>query len=441
MSVASGERRAKLRAMTDPVAQPAEQGGPSPDVPERLDAWGPSPGAYAAELREARRGVKPQLMRAMNERVVLEVVRSEGPVSRGELSHLSGLSKPTVAVAITALERDGLVRVAGLRSGARGPATTLYEIRPESGFVLGLDVGREYLRGAIADITGRVHARSARRVTVAAAGHRVAELLGLADSLCEEAAVQRRRVTQVVVGSPGVLDPARGTLVAARNLPGWGRFGVVQELKEALGRSTVVENDIALAALAERDLGHGRGVGTFCFVSVGTGIGMGLVIDGRLHRGARGAAGEIAYFPIGGTARDASPGRVRHHGELESAASASAVVRAARRAGVMGASSARRVFAAAEAGDSRAREIVEDEALLVAKAVASVAAVVDPELVVLGGGIGRAPGFAARVAEALEGIFPFAPRLVVSALGDDAVADGCLALGGEIAWRLLLERS
>lgn len=379
-------------------------------------------------------------MRAMNERVMLEVVRSEGPISRTELAHISGLSKPTVTVAITALERDGLVRVAGMRPGARGPATTLYEIRPESGFVLGLDVGREYLRGAIADITGSVRARGVRRVTSAAADHRLAEMVALADGLCEEAGVSRRRVTQVVVGSPGVLDPAGESLVAARNLPGWERPGVVRELREALGRSTLVENDIALAALAERDLGHGRGVGTFCFVSVGTGIGMGLVIDGRLHRGAHGAAGEIAYFPIGGIALEASRGRVRHHGELESAAAAAAVVSAARRAGVEGATNARRVFAAAEAGDRRARNVVDAEVLLVAKAVASAAAVVDPDLVVLGGGIGQAPGFAARVAEALEPIFPFAPRVVVSALGDDAIADGCLALGGETAWRRLLER-
>jgi predicted NBD/HSP70 family sugar kinase len=412
----------------------------SDGLPGSPDGVAPPAGGPRGDATDGRRGVRPQLMRAMNERVMLEAVRSEGRISRNELAHLLGLSKPTVAVAVSALERDGLVRVAGMRPGTRGPATTLYEIRPESGFVLGLDVGREYLRGAIADITGGVRARGTRRVSSAAAGHRVAELVALSDELCEEAGFNRRRVTQVVVGSPGVFDPGKGALVAARNLPGWERPGVVQELKEAFGRSTLVENDIALAALAERDLGHGRGVATFCFVSVGTGIGMGLVIDGRLHRGAHGAAGEIAYLPIGGAVPEASPGRVRQHGELESAASAAAVVRAARRAGLEGGTSARRVFAAAEAGDRRAAGVVEAEVQLIAKAVASAAAVVDPDLVVLGGGIGQAPGFAARVAEVLEPVFPFAPRVVVSALGDDAVADGCLALGGEIAWRRLLER-
>jgi predicted NBD/HSP70 family sugar kinase len=383
----------------------------------------------------ARRGAGPQLMRAMNERLMLEVVRAEGPVSRANLARLSGLSKPTVGVVVSALKHDGLVRVAGMRTGMRGRAAALYEIRPEAGFVLGLDVGREYLRGAIADITGGVRARGAHRVHAASAERRVAELVGLADELASEAGIRRSRVTQVVIGSPGVFDPERGPVIPSRNLPGWGRADILHALKEGLGRSTVVENDVSLAALAERDLGHGRGVGTFCFVSVGTGIGMGLVIDGRLHRGFHGAAGEISYLPFGGPRPD-----VRRHGELESAAAAAAVVRAARRAGVAGAGSSRRVFAAAEAGDTAAREVVHAEVQLVAKAVASVVAVIDPELLVLGGGVGRAPGFAHAVAQALEAMIPFVPEVVTSALGDEVVADGCLAMGNEIAWRRLLER-
>jgi len=380
-------------------------------------------------------------MRAMNERLMLEVIRADGPVSRAHLAQVSGLSKPTVGVAVSALKRDGLVRVAGLRTGMRGPAASLYEVRPEAGFVLGLDVGREYLRGAISDITGVVRARGAHRVRAAKAERRIAELVSLAEELAAEAGIRLSRVAQVVVGSPGVLDPGHGPIVAAGNLPGWGRPDVVHELKEALGRSTLIENDVSLAALAERDLGHGRGVGTFCFVSVGTGIGMGLVIDGRLHRGFHGAAGEIAYLPFGASSVDTSPLTLRRHGQLESAAAAAAVVRTARRAGVARAGSSRSVFSAAAAGDRAAQGVVAAEVELIAKAVASVVAVVDPELVVLGGGIGRAPGFATEVSQALEPIVPFVPDVVVSALGDDAVADGCLAMGAELAWQRMLART
>lgn len=384
---------------------------------------------------------RPQLMRTMNERLVLEVVRSQGPVSRTELARTTGLSKPTVAVAVASLERDGLVRVAGLRTGLRGPAAALYEIRPEAAFVLGLDVGREYLRGAMVDLAGTVRAQDNRRVHAQSAHNRVAELVLLADDLAATAGIRRSKVTQVVVGSPGVYDPARRAIAAARNLPGWERPDVVQELREVFGRSTVLENDVALAALAERDLGHGRGVGTFCFVSIGTGIGMGLVIDGRLYRGFHGAAGEIAYLPVGTPGPGRGRNEVRQHGRLETAAAATAVVRGARRRGLGGPVSARRVFAAAAAGDGRAAAAVADEVELVAQAVASVVAVVDPELVVLGGGIGQAPGFADAVAEALEPMVPFRPEILVSALAEAAVVDGCLAMGTEMAWHQILNRA
>ena len=103
--------------------------------------------------------------------------------------------------------------------------------------------------------------------------------------------------------------------------------------------------------------------------------------------------------------------------------------------------SARKVFAAAAGGDERAAALVRAEARLVAKALGSVIAVVDPELVVLGGGIGRAPGFAGMVAEALRAVVPVLPEFRVSALGEDAVVDGCLAAGRELAWVKLMARS
>jgi predicted NBD/HSP70 family sugar kinase len=382
---------------------------------------------------------RPQLIRAMNEQVLLQQVRDSGPISRADLARLTGLSKPTVGLALANLERDALVRAAGHRTGVRGPAALLYEVRPEAGYVLGLDVGREFLRGALADLTGTVRAKATRPVHDASAQRRLDEMASLADELAATARITRSKVTQTVVGSPGVYDPSRGALTTVGNLPGWERPEVLTELRRIFGTAVVVENDVDLAALAERDLGHGRRVGTFCFVSVGTGVGMGLVIDGKLHRGAHGAAGEVAFLPIsgdsGGDAREA-----RRRGAFEAAAAAAAVVRAARRAGLRGAVSARRVFAAAAGGDARAASVVDSEARLLARAVASIVAVVDPELVVLGGGIGRAPGFAVAVADLVEDLVPFTPEIRVSALGDDAVVDGCLAAGLERAWQRALTR-
>ncbi|MGO8885285.1 MAG: ROK family protein [Streptosporangiaceae bacterium] len=120
-------------------------------------------------------------------------------------------------------------------------------------------------------------------------------------------------MTQTVIGSPGVYDPRRNAMTLTGRLAGWSRPEVLTGLREAFGHDLVVENDVDAAALAERQHGHGREFASFAFVSIGTGIGMGLVIDGRLHRGVHGVAGEIAYLPISeGEGMDAGRPPARH---------------------------------------------------------------------------------------------------------------------------------
>ncbi len=393
-------------------------------------------GVLATGQIRAGQAARPQLLRALNEQLLLQHIRQLGRCSRAELARLSGLSKPTVSLALANVERSGLVREAGQRTGVPGRSAVLYEVRPEAGYVLGLDIGHQYLRGALADLTGEAAARSAIRTRASSVSGRVTELVRLGDELCAAAGIDRSAVTQTVIGSPGVYDPRRNAITLAGGLAGWGKPAVLAELRQAFGDQLVVENDVDAATLAEREHGHGREVGTFVFVWIGTGIGMGLVIDGKLHRGVHGVAGEIAFMPISG-GKGADPEDARRRGTLEAAGSATAVVRAARRAGMRGSVSARRVFEAAKAGDERAAAVVADEAELIARAVCAIITVIDPELVVLGGGIGQAPGFAQVVAAELDRLSPVQQEVRVSALGTEAVVDGCLASGADLAWQRL----
>ena len=392
-----------------------------PGPPESASAL-PPPENSGAALFAAR----PALIRAMNEQLLLEHIRQRGPCSRAELARVSGLSKPTVSLALDNVERAGLVRIAGQRTGVPGRSARLYEIRPDAGQVLGLDIGHDYVRGAIADLSGEIRARESLRAHATSVRGRVAELVGLASLLCENAGVSRSAITQTVIGSPGVYDPRRNAMKLTGGLRGWDRPAALAGLREAFGPSLVMENDVDAAALAERALGHGREIDHFALVHIGTGIGMGLVLGGQLLRGAHGVAGEIAFLPLSGGA-GADEHEARKRGTLEAAASASGIVRAARRGGMRGPVSARRVFEAASGGDERAMAVVAEEAQLIAKTICAVIAVVDPDLIVLGGGIGRAPGFAEVVSRELEQIAPVMPAIRVSALGTDAVVDGCLS--------------
>ena len=466
-----------------------------------------------ATLINGLSAARPALIRTMNEQLLLEHIRTAGPYSRAELARVSGLSKPTVSLALANLERAGLVRHAGQRTGVPGRSALLYEIRPEAGFVLGLDIGLRYLRGALADLAGEVRARLSVPVSATSVPGRVAELVRLADDLCARAGISRESVTQAVVGSPGVYDPQHNLMALTGGLPGWDRPEALASLREAFGPALAIENDVDAAALAERALGHGRDVDNFAFVHIGTGIGMGLVLGGRLHRGVHGVAGEIAFMPLGsaGSADDhqgdhdhdsgaepaingysgvgsgangdsgadgdsdgdsgaADPGpdsatdpgpdsatdagadsdgdsggdpgvdpeEARRRGTLEVAAAADGIVRAARRAGMRGSVSARSVFEAAAQGDPRAAAVVAAEARLVASAICCVITVIDPSLIVLGGGIGQAPGFADAVTLALAATAPVLPEVKVSALGTEVVVDGCLAEGASLAWNRLV---
>jgi predicted NBD/HSP70 family sugar kinase len=300
---------------------------------------------------------------------------------------------------------------------------------------------------------------------------RVSELVALADELCASAGITRAEIIQTVVGSPGVYDPQRNLMALTGGLPGWDRPEAVAGLRAAFGPALAIENDVDAAALAERALGVGQEADNFAFVHVGSGVGMGLVLGGRLHRGVHGVAGEIAFMPLGrdpqawmdtetGAGSEAGlgagsgaddervtagpegviidPGEARRRGTLEIAAGADGIVRAARMAGLTGLATPQAVFESAAAGDKRAAAVVEGEARLVAAAICCVICVVDPSLIVLGGGIGQAPGFAEEVTRALEEIAPVLPEVKVSALGTDVVVDGCLAEATAMAWTQLI---
>ncbi|MEV0715759.1 ROK family transcriptional regulator [Asanoa sp. NPDC050611] len=384
------------------------------------------------------------VLRVMNERAVFGEIFRLGPVSRPELAQATGLSKPTISVALTNLGRAGLVREVGLRAGPAGRSALLYEVRPEAGWVLAVDIGRAFVRVVLANLAGTV----VTRVDDPSGGRNPADLLaqltGLADRLTAEVGIGREDVTLAVFGTPGIHDKETGALHLAPNLPGWDLPGAVDRFSTVSPSPYLVENDVDLAAVGEATYGLGRGVAHFAYVSIGTGTGMGIVIDGKLYRGARGCAGEISYLPIGeGDPLQDDPAAARR-GMFETVASADGIVAAARRLGWARATSAKEVFDAARAGEPVARRAVEVEVNHVAHALAAVTAVLDLELIVLGGGVGVQGGdlLIDPVQDRLRHLVALQPpRIQASTLAADAVLMGAVAVGVTAARDLVLDRT
>jgi predicted NBD/HSP70 family sugar kinase len=392
--------------------------------------------------RPHRPGGTPRLLRAHNERALLECLRSAGPSSRPGLARIAGLSKPTVSQALANLESVGLVRPVGPASPSLGRTAMLYEVDPTAGYVVGIDIGRAWIRVAAADLSGEIVARRDERNRARSGSALVRSVAAVAHEVVEAAGLTWKQVAHTVVGGPGVFDPDSDRLRHAPNVPGWSRPGVMSELREALPPTVALDNDANLAAVGERSYGSGRDARTFVYVSVGTGIGMGVIIDGELYRGAHGAAGEVGYLPLGEDGAGGAAGRdARRRGILEEAASADAVVRTAKRLGMQGATSAKRVFAAARAGDELALAAVDAEAQRLALVVGTVAAIVDPEFVLLGGGVGSnidllRPPLERRLGE----LTPLAPPVAEGELGQDAIVLGAVASALDTARDLVFEQ-
>lgn len=392
--------------------------------------------------RPRRPGGTPRLLRAHNERALLECLRSAGPSSRPGLARIAGLSKPTVSQALANLESVGLVRPVGPASPSLGRTAMLYEVDPTAGYVVGIDIGRAWIRVAAADLSGEIVARRDERNRARSGSALVRSVAAVAHEVVEAAGLTWKQVAHTVVGGPGVFDPDSDRFRHAPNVPGWSRPGVMSELREALPPTVALDNDANLAAVGERSYGSGRDARTFVYVSVGTGIGMGVIIDGELYRGAHGAAGEVGYLPLGEDEAGGAAGRdARRRGILEEAASADAVVRTAKRLGMEGATSAKRVFAAARAGDELALAAVDAEAQRLALVVGTVAAIVDPEFVLLGGGVGSnidllRPPLERRLGE----LTPLAPPVAEGELGQDATVLGAVASALDTARDLVFEQ-
>ncbi|MDV3125306.1 ROK family transcriptional regulator [Mycobacterium sp. 21AC1] len=371
----------------------------------------------------------------MNQRVLLERLFSDSSATRPGLAQSTGLSLPTVIAALNDLEAVGLVRQSGLSEVAHGRPAATYEPNPDAGAVVGVDIGHEWLRLIVTDLTGgRLAATDIRNSATTALG--LVDLTGSAvESIKSEAGIAAGALVHTVIGSPGVYDATRQRINYAANLPGWQRLGIAEALSAQLGSELTIDNDANLAAIGEHSYGAVRDIDNFVYITIGTGVGIGLFLNGSLYRGARGAAGEAGYLPLGQTLVPAPADRPPR-GMLEEAIAADAVVAQARHLGMSEPLTAESVFNAARNGDSIALKVVEREAEQLAQLVASVLALFDPAVVVFGGGIGQNFDLMeSTITTALRAISPMTAPLTRGALGQQAIVMGAVASGLEIARR------
>lgn len=393
-------------------------------------------------------GFTPRVIREENRGVLLRLIEAVGPVSRAQLARLTNLSGPSVSATVDDLLVRGLVREVGSGQSTGGRRPTMVEYNSALGYIVGVDLGGTNLKLAVTDMSARIMCR----LEVPTQANREADgaMLSLMEAIprvIKDVGASWDKVIAIGVGAPGVADLDRGEVSVAPAM-GWNKMPLARRLMDAFGVPAYVENDVNAMAIGELVYGAGRLYKNFVFVAIGTGIGAGIVINGELYRGRDNASGEVGYIIVDSSWERGWQGEF---GCWESLASAQGIVNLAKRRlsearekselsdVPLDALTAETVCAAARQGDPLAKGVMAEVARHLANGLASMTVILNPEAVLIGGGVARAgSALFDPVVERVKVLVPYVPRILPSEFGDDAGIVGAAAIAiQQVKQRLL----
>ncbi len=376
-----------------------------------------------------------EALRELNRLRVIDALRQRGTASRSEIARHTGLSRTTVTTLVSDLQTRGLVveqpfgESQGSEAQGRGRPPTLLRLDPSVGAVVGIHFDHRHLRVAVADLSSTVLAERSQRLDVDhAATSALDAAADLVEVVLEEAGIERSRVVGAGVALSGPVD-RDGTVGSTVILPGWEGLNAIDELTRRLELPVSVDNDANLGALAEVSFGAGRGMSDVIYVMVASGVGAGIVLDGRLHRGVTGLAGELGHVRV---RAEGAVCRCGNRGCLETVASTDAMLSLLRPA-EGGKTSMRALVEMLVAGDIGAQRVVNDAGREIGRVVAGLCNVLSPSGVIVGGDLGIvADSLLNGIREALDryALPPVRAALELRAgvLGERAELLGALAL-------------
>lgn len=396
-----------------------------------------------------------QLIRDLNRSRILECFVGGGPLSRVDVAERTGISLPAVSQLVAELEEQHLLVRVGMGESSGGRRPVLYEYNPRVAYVIGLDMGGTKIAGGVSDLQGNLLASARTSTHGGTAGNGSAgdlhrRVKRFVTALLDDAGIDLSKVMGIGIGVPGIPDASGREIRLAPGLAGrdgrdapsdtadlqGGSDSLVQYLESELGRPVYVDNDVNMIVRGERWKGALRGVDHGLCVTVGTGIGAGLLLDGQVYRGARGAAGEIGYWLIGSLGPVLRP---KGYGPLERFAAGPGIARRYRRlveerngenALPVEQVTARETAEAALEGDEDALLVWRETVDVLGVALANLASLVDPETIVIGGGVAGAPEelFLGPLREVITTLTPYPPRIVGWQLGERAGIYGAVSM-------------
>jgi predicted NBD/HSP70 family sugar kinase len=356
---------------------------------------------------------------------LLGLIRAGTAVTRADLARHTGLARSTVAQRVDALLASGLVLEAGDTPSTGGRPATMLAFNHQAGVVLVADLGATHARLAVTDLAGTPLAERAGDLDIALGPAEALKWVSARfHELLEKTAHAPVDVRGIGIGVPGPVEFDAGRPVNPPIMPGWDGFDIPGWFADRYGAPVLVDNDVNIMARGEHWV-HWRRTPHLLFVKVGTGIGCGIVADGHIHRGARGAAGDIGHIRATGEDVICACGNI---GCLEAVAGGHALATRLAASGV-DASNSRDVVRLVHEGNVKATQMVRAAGRTLGEVLAGTVNFFNPAVIVIGGDIAEA--HAQLLAGVREGIFsrslPLATRdlrVVPCRLGDRAGITG-----------------
>lgn len=292
------------------------------------------PLAFGREAHLSRQNIRRgdrQLMVDMNRNLVLNVLRT-GDASRADIVRASGLSPATVSLIVSELINSGLVHEVGEGKSSGGRPPLLLRLDDARNYAVGVKLMRHVISLAVTDLRAEVVYSEVVELALEDGTEDEVDLSyravlgtleGAIEDVIRKAGIALEHVVGIGVGLAGLVKPETGVCIYSPSF-GWNNVEVAAPIEERLGRPVLVDNDVNTLTVAEQWFGRGHGIDNFVVVTVGEGVGAGIVVDGRLYRGALGAAGEVGHIRVDGPRIPCRCGRI---GCLEAVSSDGAVRR------------------------------------------------------------------------------------------------------------------